>query len=48
MKLELQAQKELALLEEKIRFFRLVNGVVSLTFFTGCAYVIYLAVGVFL
>ena len=48
MKLELQTEKELALLEEQIRFFRMVNGVMAGAFFVGCAYVIYKVVGVFL
>jgi hypothetical protein len=45
MKLELQTEKELALLEEKIRFYRMVNGLLAGTFFVGCALVIYKVIG---
>lgn len=47
MKLAEQTEKELTLLEEKIRFYRMVNGILAGAFFVGCAFVIYKVVGLF-
>ena len=48
MKLNEQTEKELTLVEEKIRFFRMVNGLLAGGFFIGCAIAIYKIVGLFL
>jgi hypothetical protein len=48
MKLNEQIEKELTLTEEKIRFFRMVNGLLAGGFFIGCALAIYKIVGLFL
>lgn len=47
MKLELQTEKEITLLEEQIRFYRMVNGILAGGFFVGICYVVYKVVGVF-
>ena len=48
MKLNSTIEKEETLLEEKIRFFRMVNGLLAGGFFIGCALAIYKIVGLFL
>lgn len=48
MKLDIATEKELVLLEEKIRFFRMVNGFLAGAFFIGLALAVYKIVGVFL
>ena len=45
MKLELQTEKELTLLEEKIRFFRMINGILAGGFFVSLAYIAYKVIG---
>jgi len=47
MKLTEQTEKELVLLEEKIRFYRMINGLLAGGFFVGCALAIYKIVGLF-
>tara|TARA_R110002126_G_C10156139_1_gene472260 strand:+ start:190 stop:336 length:147 start_codon:yes stop_codon:yes gene_type:complete len=47
MKLNEQTEKELTLLEEKIRFFKMINGLLAGGFFVGCALAIYKIVGLF-
>jgi hypothetical protein len=47
MKLNEQTEKELTLVEEQIRFFRMVNGLLAGAFFIGCAIAIYKIVGLF-
>ena len=47
MKLTEQTEKELTLLEEKIRFFKMINGLLAGGFFVGCALAIYKIVGLF-
>ena len=47
MKLDSTTEKELILLEEQIRFFRMVNGLLAGGFFISCAFIIYKIVGVF-
>jgi hypothetical protein len=47
MKLNSMIEKEETLLEEQIRFFRMVNGLLAGAFFTGCAFAIYKIVGLF-
>ena len=48
MKLNSTIEKEETLLEEKIRFFRMINGLLAGAFFIGCALAIYKIVGIFL
>lgn len=48
MKLATHIEKEETLLEEKIRFFRMINGLLAGAFFIGCALTIYKIVGLFL
>lgn len=48
MKLNSTIEKEETLLEEKIRFFRMINGLLAGAFFVGCALSIYKIVGIFL
>ena len=48
MKLNSMIEKEETLLEEQIRFFRMVNGLLAGAFFIGCAIAIYKIVGLFL
>jgi hypothetical protein len=48
MKLNSTIEKEETLLEEKIRFFRMINGLLAGAFFVGCALAIYKVVGIFL
>jgi len=47
MKLAEQTEKELVLLEEQIRFFRMINGLLAGAFFIGCAIAVYKIVGLF-
>ena len=47
MKLSTMIEKEEILVEEKIRFFRMVNGIIAGAFFIGCAIAIYKVVGLF-
>jgi hypothetical protein len=47
MKLNEQTEKELTLVEEQIRFFRMVNGLLAGAFFIGCAIAVYKIVGLF-
>jgi hypothetical protein len=47
MKLNEQTEKELTLVEEQIRFFRMVNGLLAGAFFVGCAIAVYKIVGLF-
>ena len=47
MKLSTMIEKEETLVEEKIRFFRMVNGLLAGAFFIGCAIAIYKVVGLF-
>lgn len=47
MKLNEQTEKEITLVEEQIRFFRMVNGLLAGAFFIGCAVAIYKIVGLF-
>jgi len=48
MKLTEQTEKELVLLEEKIRFYRMINGLLAGGFFVGCALAVYKIVGLFI
>ena len=48
MKLNSMVEKEEQLVEEQIRFFRMVNGLLAGGFFVGCAIVVYKIVGLFL
>ena len=47
MKLASMIEKEEVLVEEKIRFFRMINGLLAGGFFVGCAYAVYKIVGLF-
>lgn len=47
MKLATHVEKEEQLLEEQIRFFRMVNGLLAGAFFIGCAIAVYKIVGLF-
>jgi hypothetical protein len=47
MKLDSQLVKEQQIMDEKIRCFKLVNGLLSLAFFVGCAITVYKIVGLF-
>jgi len=47
MKLAEHTEKELVLLEEQIRFYRMVNGLIAGAFFIGCALAVYKIVGLF-
>ena len=47
MKLNSMIEKEEMLVEERIRFFRMVNGLLAGGFFVGCAIAIYKIVGLF-
>ena len=47
MKLNSMIEKEEHLVEEKIRFFRMVNGILAGGFFIGIAIAIYKVVGLF-
>jgi len=47
MKLNSMIEKEETLVEEKIRFFRMVNGILAGAFFVGCAIAVYKIVGLF-
>jgi hypothetical protein len=48
MKLNSTIEKEETLLEEQIRFFKMINGLLAGGFFVGCALAIYKIVGLFL
>jgi hypothetical protein len=48
MKLDSTILKEEQLLEEKLRFYRMVNGLIAGAFFIGCAYAVYKIVGLFI
>lgn len=48
MKLASMIEKEETLVEEQIRFFRMINGLLAATFFISCALIIYKIVGLFL
>jgi hypothetical protein len=48
MKLTSMIEKEEQLVEEKLRFYRMVNGVIAGAFFVGCAYAVYKIVGLFI
>lgn len=48
MKLNSMIEKEETLLEEQIRFFRMVNGLLAGGFFIGSAIAVYKIVGLFL
>lgn len=48
MKLTEQTEKELVLVEEQIRFFRMINGLLAGAFFIGCALAVYKIVGIFI
>lgn len=48
MKLNTMIEKEEQLLEEQIRFFKMVNGLLAGAFFAGLAIAVYKIVGVFL
>jgi hypothetical protein len=47
MKLDSTILKEEQLLEEKLRFYRMVNGLIAGFFFLGCAIAVYKIVGLF-
>jgi hypothetical protein len=47
MKLTSMIEKEEQLVEEKLRFYRMVNGVIAGAFFLGCAIAVYKIVGLF-
>jgi hypothetical protein len=47
MKLSSMIEKEEQLVEEKLRFYRMVNGVIAGAFFLGCAIAVYKIVGLF-
>jgi hypothetical protein len=47
MKLTSMIEKEEHLVEEKLRFYRMVNGLLAGAFFIGCAIAIYKVVGLF-
>ena len=47
MKLDSTILKEEQLLEEKLRFYRMVNGLIAGAFFIGCAIAVYKIVGLF-
>jgi hypothetical protein len=47
MKLNSMIEKEETLLEEQIRFYRMVNGLLAGAFFLGCAIAVYKIVGLF-
>lgn len=47
MKLNTMIEKEEQLVEEKLRFFRMVNGLLAGAFFVGCAYAVFKIVGLF-
>jgi hypothetical protein len=47
MKLTSMIEKEEQLVEEKLRFYRMVNGVIAGAFFIGCAIAVYKIVGLF-
>jgi hypothetical protein len=48
MKLDSMIVKEEQLVEEQIRFFRMVNGVIAGAFFVGCAIAVYKFIGLFI
>jgi hypothetical protein len=48
MKLNSMIEKEEQLVEEKLRFYRMVNGILAASFFIGLAIVVYKIVGLFL
>jgi len=48
MKLDSMMLKEEQLLEERLRFYRMVNGVIAGAFFVGCALLVYKIVGLFI
>jgi hypothetical protein len=48
MKLDSTILKEEQLLEEKLRFYRMVNGLIAGAFFVGCAIAVYKIVGLFI
>ena len=48
MKLTSMIEKEEQLVEEKLRFYRMVNGVIAGAFFLGCAIAVYKIVGLFI
>jgi hypothetical protein len=48
MKLSSMIEKEEQLVEEKLRFYRMVNGLLAGAFFLGCAYAVYKIVGLFI
>ena len=41
MKLASMIEKEEHLVEEKLRFYRMVNGIIAGSFFIGCALLLY-------
>jgi hypothetical protein len=47
MKLTSMIEKEEQLVEERLRFYRMVNGLLAGAFFVGCAFAIYKIVGLF-
>ena len=47
MKLSTMIEKEETLVEEQIRFYRMINGLLAGAFFIGCAIAIYKVVGLF-
>jgi hypothetical protein len=48
MKLDSMIVKEEQLVEERLRFYRMVNGLLAGAFFVGCAYAVYKIVGLFI
>jgi len=48
MKLDSQLVKEQQIMDEKIRCFKLVNGLLSMALILGCAYAVYKILGLFI